>query len=101
MRAVDLALCADALAGEAAALAARAERARAALRQASIERAARRDLSPASTARLEALGLLPQRDERGARKEVAELARSLEALRELQAWVEARLAEADGGVRPA
>ena len=42
MRSVDLAIYADALAGEAAAVAARVERARARLRESEIEREARR-----------------------------------------------------------
>ena len=89
MRSVDLAIYADALAGEAAALAARAERARSRLRQAAIERAARADLPPAAVARLEALGLLATRAERA---ELRELEGALEALALLQAWVESRLA---------
>ena len=44
MRGVDLAIYADALAGEAASLAARAERARSRLRQAAIEKRARTEL---------------------------------------------------------
>jgi hypothetical protein len=101
VRSVDLALFADVLAGEAASLAARAERARAALRQAAIERAARRDVSPAAIDRLTALGILAPRDERGIHEELAELTRSLDALCELQAWVETRLAEAEDVVMPA
>ena len=95
MRAVDLALYADELAGEAAALSARAERARARLRQAAIERRARAELAEDTVARLQALGLLRRDDEAGAREDLAELARSLAALRELQTWVEARLADAE------
>ena len=44
MRSVELAIYADQLAGEAASLAARAERARSRLRQAAIEKRARADL---------------------------------------------------------
>ena len=68
MRSVELAIYADQLAGEAASLAARAERARSRLRQAAIEKRARAELS--------------------------ELEAALEALEELQAWVEAELATA-------
>ena len=95
VRAVDLALYADELAGEAAALSARAERARARLRQAAIERRARAELPEESVARLRAIGLLRAADEHGMREELDDLASSLAALRRLQAWVEARLAEAD------
>jgi hypothetical protein len=95
MRAVDLALYADELAGEAAALAARAERARAKLRQAAIERRARAELGAETVERLRERGLLRAVDERGIREELGELARTLAALCELQAWVEARLDEAD------
>ena len=91
MRTVDLAIYADALAGEAASLAARVERARARLRQAAIERAARGDLAPATVVRLEALGLLGTR---GDHVELTELQDALEAVEELQGWVERRLTEA-------
>jgi hypothetical protein len=89
VRSVDLAIYADALAGEAASLAARVERARSHLRQAAIERAAREELAPAIVARLEALGLLATRVDRG---ELRELEDALDAVEELQAWVEGRLA---------
>ena len=56
MRGVDLAIYADALAGEAASLAARAERARSRLRQAAIEKRARAELTAVAVERLEALG---------------------------------------------
>jgi hypothetical protein len=95
VRAVDLALYADELAGEAAALSARSERARTRIRQAAIERRARGALPAATVERLQALGLLRREDASGAREELDELAGSLSALRELQVWVEARLAEAD------
>lgn len=91
MREVDLAVYADALAGEAAALAARAERLRSNLRQAKIERRARNDLAAATVERLQALGLLCGTDERRAHAELRELEESLTALEELQAWVEAEL----------
>ena len=58
MRGVDLAIYADALAGEAASLAARAERARSRLRQAAIEKRARKELTGVAVERLESLGLL-------------------------------------------
>ena len=67
MRGVDLAIYADALAGEAASLAARAERARSRLRQAAIEKRARRELTAVAVERLEALGLLGAVDELAAR----------------------------------
>ena len=92
MRSVDLAIYADALAGEHAALAARAERARSRLREAAIERAARHDLAPATVGALEDLGLLRCVDDREARAELRELELALTALAELQAWVERRLA---------
>jgi hypothetical protein len=91
VREVDLAVYADALAGEAAALAARAERLRSNLRQAKIERRARNDLAAATVERLQALGLLCGTDERRAHAELRELEESLTALEELQAWVEAEL----------
>jgi Spy/CpxP family protein refolding chaperone len=93
MRSVELAVYADALAGEAASLSARAERARSRLRQAAIERRARTEVSAAAIERLEELGLLGAFDERAARAELRELEAALAALQELQAWVEAQLAE--------
>lgn len=92
MRSVELAIYADALAGEAASLAARAERARSRLRQAAIEKRARAKLSEAVVVRLEQLGLLGGQDERGLRSELRELESALDALEELQAWVEGELA---------
>lgn len=92
MRSVDLAVYADALAGEAAALSARAERVRARLREAAIERDARSDLDAETIDVLQTLGLLRGFDERAARAELRDLERSLAALGELQAWVERRLA---------
>ena len=89
MRSVDLAIYADALAGEAAALAARAERERSRLRQAAIEGAARAELSAPVVGRLEGLGLLTTRADRA---ELRQLEEALEAVEQLQAWVEARLA---------
>ena len=92
MREIDLAVYADALAGEFAALSARAERIRSRLRQSKIERRARNDLPAATVDRLEALGVLCGIDERAAHAELRELQDSLAALEELQAWVEAELA---------
>ena len=87
MRGVDLAIYADALAGESASLAARAERARSRLRQAAIEKRASSELSETATVRLEALGLLGSVDEAATRAELRELEAALDALEELQAWV--------------
>ena len=100
VRSVDLALYADTLAAKASALAAQLERARDSLRQSAIEREARRSLDDATVGRLERLGVLSAADTRGQRAEVAELAASLAALEELQAWVERRLfaAREDGYV---
>ena len=92
MRGVDLAVYADALAGEAAALSARAERIRSKLRQAKIERRARNDLRPTTVERLQSLGLLCGTDERAAHAELRDLDESLAALEELQTWVEQELA---------
>jgi molecular chaperone DnaK (HSP70) len=94
MRSVELAVYADALAGEAASISARAERARSRLRQAAIERRARAEVSVAAVELLERLGLLGALDERAARVELRELEAALDALEELQAWVENQLAEA-------
>jgi hypothetical protein len=94
VRSVELAIYADALAGEAASLAARTERARSRLQQAAIEKGARAELSETAIERLEGLGLLGAIDERSTRAELRELEASLDALEELQAWVEAELAEA-------
>ena len=91
MRAVDLAVFADALAAQAATLAARLERARDELRQAALEREARRSLAPETAGRLERLGLLRSSELRGRREEIGTLAADLAAVEELQAWVEARL----------
>lgn len=94
MRTVDLALYADVLAAKAASVAAQLERARDALRQAAIEREARRALDEATVARLERLGVLGSCDARASRADALELAATLSALEELQAWVEGRLFEA-------
>lgn len=94
MRGVDLAIYADALAGECASLSARAERARSRLRQAAIEKRARRELTRVSVERLEALGLLGAVDEAALRVELRELEAALDALEELQSWVESELGSA-------
>ena len=88
MRSVDLALYADALAGEAAALAARIERERGRLRQQSVEARARRELPRPVVERLRELGLLTTR---GDPEALAVLEEALDALEELQAWVEGEL----------
>jgi hypothetical protein len=92
VRGVDLAVYADALAGEAAALSARAERIRSKLRQAKIERRARNHLRATTVERLQSLGLLCGTDERAAHAELRDLDESLAALEELQAWVEQEVA---------
>jgi hypothetical protein len=92
VREIDLAVYADALAGESAALSARAERIRSKLRQVKIERRARNDLQASTVDRLESLGLLGGTDERAAHAELRELEDSLAALEELQTWVEGELA---------
>jgi hypothetical protein len=94
VRSVELAIYADALAGEAASLAARAERARSRLQQAAIEKRARGELTETAIERLEDLGLLGGIDEGATRTELRELEASLDALEQLQAWVEGELAEA-------
>ena len=91
MRSVDLALYADALAGEAASLAARIERERGKQRQASIEREARAALTPFAVERLQELGLLGTRVDAAA---IVELEESLDAVELLQAWVESALTRA-------
>jgi len=94
VRSVELAIYADALAGESASLAARAERARSRLRQAAIEQRARTGLSATAIERLEILGLLGAIDEAAARAELREAEAALDALEELQTWVECELASA-------
>jgi hypothetical protein len=91
MRTVDLAIYADTLAGEHAALAARLEQANARLREAAIERNARAHLAAEAVRELEALGIIGGIDERTARSEIRRLARALEAVEQLQMWVESRL----------
>jgi hypothetical protein len=94
VRGVDLAIYSDALAGEAASLTARAERARSRLCQAAIEKRARRELTPVAVERLEALGVFGGVDESATRAELRELQAALDAVEELQAWLEAELATA-------
>ena len=94
MRAVELAVYADALAGEAASLSARAERARSRIRKAAIEKRARSELTSIAIERLEALGLIGLIDEPAARAELRELEAALDALEELQSWVEGELSAA-------
>ena len=94
MRGVDLAIYADVLCAEASSLEARAERARSRLRQAAIERRARAALSEVAAQRLEALGLIGGIDEAAARSELRELEAGLEALEELQSFVERELSAA-------
>ena len=95
MRSVDLALFADELAARAATLAAQLERARGRLRQAAIEREARRALDETSVARLKSLGILRGAGPGDVRAEIRELSASLGVVEELQVWVERRLLEAD------
>jgi hypothetical protein len=94
VRSVELAIYADTLAGESASLAARAERARSRLQQAAIEKRARAELSETAIERLESLGLLGGTDERAVRAELRKLEAALDALEELQVWVEGELADA-------
>ena len=94
MRGVDLAIYSDVLCAEAATLEARAERARSRLRQAAIEQRARTELTRVAIERLEAIGLLGSLDEAAVRAELRELEAALEALEELQSWLESELASA-------
>jgi hypothetical protein len=94
MLSVDLAIYADALAGEAAALTARAERLRTKLREAGIERAARRALPRATVEHLQRIGVLRTVDERSVRTELSQLEDALEAVAQLQTWVEEKLESA-------
>jgi hypothetical protein len=89
---VDLAIYADALAGEAAALAARVERARSRLRESAIEREATRELPRETIERLERLGLLRPGDEPSLRAELRRLEADFAAVETLQAWVESHMA---------
>ena len=91
MRTVDLAIYADTLAGEHAALSARLEQAHARLREAAIERDARAHLSEEALKELETLGIIGGIDERTARSEIRRLSRALDAVGQLQSWVEKRM----------
>lgn len=88
MHSIDLALYADTLAGEAAALAARIERERGRLRQSAVERRARDALPDPVVERLVELGLLATR---GDVATLADLEEALDAIEALQAWVEEEL----------
>lgn len=100
MRSVDLAVYADTIAAEAAALAARLERARRRLRQASIEHEARRALPEETVRTLEKLGVLSRPADPAAADEIAEAHAALTAVRRLQAWIEAELHAARGRDQP-
>ena len=94
MRGVDLAIYADVLEGESASLAARADRARSRLRQAAIEKRARRELTHVAVERLDAIGVLGSVDEAATRAELRELEAAIDAVEELQSWLERELASA-------
>jgi len=98
VRAVDLAIYADMLAGEHAALEARSEQARSRLREAAIERDAREHLPAKTVARLEGLRILGGIDEAAARADLRRLTKALDALEQLQGWIEARLASGECSV---
>jgi uncharacterized protein (DUF2342 family) len=93
VRSVDLAIYADTLAAEAAAISARAERARSRLRESAIEREARRALDRQTVERLERLGLLRPADEPRLSAALHRLEADLSAVEKLQAWIEARLGD--------
>ena len=98
MRSVELAVYADALAAEAAALSARLERARGRLRQAAIEREAAQALAEEVVARLARLGLLGAAQH--AARDAAELEAAhldLAAVQCLQACIESQLAASSDG----
>jgi hypothetical protein len=97
VRGVDLAIYADVLEGESASLAARADRARSRLRQAAIEKRARRELTHVAVERLDAIGVLGSVDEAATRAELRELEAAIDAVEELQSWLERELAS--GGLR--
>jgi hypothetical protein len=96
MRTVDLAVYLDVLGAKHAGLGAQLERSRDRLRQASIEREARRALGPETSAQLERLGVFSAADVRGLRTEVTDLAAALRSVEKLQAWVDAQLFAARG-----
>jgi hypothetical protein len=88
MRSVDLAIFADLLASRADAAAARLERTRGRMRQAALEDEARSALPAGTVDRLERIGALSATDVAAARREAEELAADIQALEELQTWVE-------------
>jgi hypothetical protein len=96
MRSVDLAVYADALAAEAAAIAARIEQARRLLREAAIEHEARLALPPEVVPRLVELGFLRGAPIGARTAELAELVTALRAVAVFQTWVEQELAAAQG-----
>ena len=102
MRTVDLAVYLDVLAAKHAGLGAQLERSRDRLRQASIEREARRALGSETSAQLERLGVFSAADVRGLRTEVTDLAAALRSVEKLQAWVDAQLfaAREDAQAKP-
>jgi hypothetical protein len=100
MRTIDVALFVDIVAARTAALEARLDRTRDRIRQAAIERDARRALPGPTVERLERIGVLSLADLRAERREVAELVASLTALRELQTWAENRLADTQAECYP-
>ena len=97
---MDLALFADVLAARGAAIEARLEQARGRVRQAAIERQARRALPADTVERLVEVGALTATDLRAERGQIGRLAAALAALRELQEWTEARLAAAEAELGP-
>ncbi|MEZ5101442.1 MAG: hypothetical protein R3C15_16910 [Thermoleophilia bacterium] len=95
MRAVDLAVYADALAARRLVVSARLERARAQAAEAAIERAAVVALPHGTVLALEESGVLAHGDGLElASREVDRLARAVAAIDELQTWIEHRLAAA-------
>jgi hypothetical protein len=101
VRSVELAVFADSLAAEAAALAARVEQARSRLRQAAIEEEAAAALPFQVVGRLRALGLLTGGPVSDGPAELARLGLDLDAVLKLQAWVEQELRRAGDGSAPA
>jgi hypothetical protein len=101
VRSVELAIYADSLAAEAAALAARVEQTRSRLRQAAIEEEAAAALPPQVVGRLRALGLLLGGSVADGPAELARLGLDLEAVLKLQSWVERQLRSARDGAVPA
>jgi len=97
VRSVELAIYVDSLAAEAAALAARVEQTRSRLRQAAIEEEAAAALPPQVVGRLQALGLLVGGSVADGPAELARLGLDLEAVVQLQAWVERQLRSARDG----